>query len=313
MVTLYLPSEYLPAEEPRGDVPFTPHESGKIAAAQSWIYQTWLEVRGEEGIRLATEIPETGLVVALKGTLPRDFRAAPGQFVAAVVADSVPHAGAQVQIVQNGLHARQLPNSIFMPMWTQPGLKPRDPARGDRLETLAYLGDAKNLAPELAHPAWRQKLKAKTGVDFDIRGGGRWHDYSDIDCLLGIRDFSSARQIHKPAAKLHNAWLAGVPFIGGGDSAYRAERKSEYDYFEAHSPDEVIEQVQRLKTEPGLAARMREQAAVRSAECSRDAMRRRWLWILTVELPRRQAEWKGGAFFWAAQRARFWLDEKLRS
>jgi len=312
MITFYLPSQYVPAPAKSGQAFFTPVGDGKAAAGQSWIYQTWLELKDEPGVTLANELPSAGLIIAMAGNLPRSFRAAPEQFVAAIVADSLPHPGAQVQIVQNRRHAEKLRGSIFMPHWPQPCLIPRDAARGERFETLAYFGDIKNLAPELAGEAWQRQLIDETGVRFEIRGAGRWHDFSDVDAVLAIRDFSCATQIHKPPTKLYNAWLAGVPFIGGADSAYQAERRSEWDYMEAGSADEVIELVRRLKDDPALRARIQNQAAARSAECSRARIRERWRGLIGSELPRLRDVWAGGEWGWMRQRVRFWVDEKFR-
>ena len=36
--------------------------------------------------------------------------------------------------------------------------------------------------------------------------------------MVAIRGFGRSSYVHKPATKLYNAWLAGVPFIGGMDS-----------------------------------------------------------------------------------------------
>jgi len=163
-----------------------------------------VELRGAADARLVTELPEQGIIVTLSNLLPEGFRAARGQFIAAVAADFLPHPGAQFQILQNKAHAQRLPGSGFMPHWPQPGLIPRHPDRGERFETAAFLGDRSNLPPELADPLFTARLWEKTGLRFEIRDNTRWHDYSDVDLVIAIRDFSSARHLHKPATKLYN-------------------------------------------------------------------------------------------------------------
>ena len=99
-------------------------------------------------------MPEEGTIVTLSNFLHPNFRASNKQFVAAAVADFLPHAGAQIQILQNAAHARLFLGSVFIPHWPQPNLIPRDPARGDRFETLAYFGDSQNLAVEKSPGSW---------------------------------------------------------------------------------------------------------------------------------------------------------------
>src|SRR5690606_40162519 len=50
--------------------------------------------------------------------------------------------------------------------WPQPGLEPRDPARGDRLERVAYKGFVANLHPELASGEFARALAAR-GLAWD--------------------------------------------------------------------------------------------------------------------------------------------------
>ena len=114
---------------------------GKSASAQAWLFQTWEAVRGAVDSSIVDRIPDSGIVVTLSNFLPPGFRASKKQFIAAVVADFLPHPGAQLQVVQNAAHAKRLPGSVFMPHWPQPNHIPRDSARGDRFETLAFFGD----------------------------------------------------------------------------------------------------------------------------------------------------------------------------
>ena len=143
-----------------------------------------------------------------------------------------------------------------MPHWSQPNLIPRDPSREDRFETVAFLGDPCNLAPELADPQFAKLLRQETGATFETRGAERWHDFSDVDVVLAIRDFSSAKHLHKPATKLYNAWLAGVPLIAGSDSAFQAEGSIGEDYLIARSPEDCIRLLKRLHKQPSYRRRI---------------------------------------------------------
>src|SRR5690606_12799758 len=128
---------------------------------------------------------------------------------------------------------------------------PRDPQRGDRFETLGFFGDETNLAPELRDPAWRAQLE-NLGVRLEVFHADRWHDYREVDGVVAIRGFGPSPYLHKPATKLYNAWLAGVPFIGGRDSAYAGDGTVGKNFLQAATPDELLQQVCRLKENPDL-------------------------------------------------------------
>ena len=291
---------------------------GKSASAQAWLYQTWVELRTSCDCSFVTELPNSGTIITLSNLLPKGFRAAPTQFVVAVAADFLPHPGAQLQIVQNTAHTRRLSGSVFMPHWPQPNLIPRDSRRGERFETAAFFGDPSNLLLELADPRFASRLQAETGVQLEIRDADQWHDYSDVDLVLAIRDFSHARYLHKPATKLYNAWLAGVPLIGSSDSAYAAEALAGSDYLVARSADECIRLIQRLRDNPSLRKRIVESGEKKSASRSRDAVRERWREFFAVELPEQVRQWElksclGKRLFWATQEGLLFMDRKLRS
>lgn len=293
-------------------------EGGKSASVQAWVFQTWAELGASCDCALVTELPASGAIFTLSNLLPEGFRASPRQFVAAVTADFLPHPGAQLQIVQNAAHARRLPGSVFMPHWPQPNLIARDPMRGEHFETAAFLGDPSNLPPELADHGFASRLQSETGLRLEIRGPDRWHDYSDVDLVLAVRDFSGFRHLHKPATKLYNAWLAGIPFIGGSDSAYAAEAREGSDYLAARSADECIQLIKQLRDNPSLRNRLVESGQKKSAARSRDAVREMWKRFCTVELPERVQQWEAMSsfekrLFWMTQGILLFLDRKFRS
>ena len=257
--------------------PVTLEAEGKTATAQAWIYQTWLRLSqaGAEA-ELVDRIPEEGVVITLNGWLAPDYRSPRGAFVAGIVADGLPHPGADLQIVQNLWHAQRLPFSVFMPHWTQPGLVPRDAMRGDKLENVCFFGNPANLATGLREAHWSTKLRESTGASFGIRGAEKWHDYRDVDAIVAVRGFGRGKQPQKPATKLYNAWLAGVPFIGGRDTAYAAEGTAGEDYLVATSPEEVIAQVKRLRDEAGLRTRLVEAGKRRATTRQEESLVNQW-------------------------------------
>jgi len=289
-VQFYLPGDLMPSAERQRAWEKGEHQvleqGGKAACAQCWIYQTWLHLR-QAGIDvgLTHRLPNEGAVLAITGNLPPSWHPPHDLFVAGIVADGLPHPRAHLHIVQNAAHAKRLPRSTFMPLWPQPGLLPRDTARGGRMECVAFFGDSGNAARELTDPDWQNELHRATGVRFEIRGADRWHDYSDVDAVIAVRDFGGGRQLHKPATKLYNAWLAGVPFIGGADSAYAAEGQAGVDYLVARSPEDVIAHLKRLGSDQSLRTRLVENGRTKSLERTPAAITGMWRDLVVERIP----------------------------
>lgn len=310
-VHFYLPAQYHPSPEVArqwqdGTLREIP-AGGRIACSQGWIYQTWAQLNGRADVELTDHLPETGVIVAMSNSLHTNFRANDSQFVVAVAADYEPHPGAQLQILQNP--AAKLTHSVFMPHWPMPGLIPRDPARGDRFENLAFFGAPENLAPGIAETKW-------PGIELRIPPSSQWQDFSEVDGVIGIRDFTTATHARKPATKLYNAWLAGAIFLGGRDAALRGERRSELDYLEAHSLAELTAVIERLQKDPELRRAMMANALKRAEEVSPAATRARWLDFITTKLPQHVADWNQRSslscrWFWEAQRLNLAIRKRL--
>ncbi|TSA29349.1 MAG: glycosyltransferase family 1 protein [Verrucomicrobiaceae bacterium] len=320
--TFYLPEKYLPdgpgRDAWRSGAIRNLEESGKIACAQCWIYQTWIALSAA-GIpsELSSEVPKEGILLALSGFFNDSWRPPKGVFFADIVADYLPHPSARLHILQNKAHTRRLPHSVFMPLWTQPNLVARDPARGGVFENICFLGDPGNLAPELRSKEWAAALEKDFGLRLDIRQADRWHDYSDVDCVLAIRDFTKSRQLHKPATKLYNAWLAGVPFIGGRDSAYASDGRCGVDYLRADSPEQLLSHLRRLKEDPEFRMRLVDEGARAGAGFTREMTLRRWEGLVSETLPAAARKYAAAskiqrALSNAAHRVVVGVDRRLR-
>ena len=255
-VSFYFSPEYAPAfDDPLTwlEPEIVPcHHSGHCGTTENWIYQSWARLK-QVGIisTLSLKMPSQGIVFALGSSLAKASRAPCEMCLIDIVADATPHPGAHAYIVQNRIQQKYIPNSFFIPHWPQPKMIPRFPDRGRRFENIAFFGDPCNLAPELQTPEWKDHLRRSLGLSFTIKSTVEWHDYSQVDCVVAIRSFSGSRHLSKPATKLYNAWLAGVPFIGGRDIAYADEGTPEKNYLIATSPEEVLTHLRRLK-EDGL-------------------------------------------------------------
>jgi hypothetical protein len=295
-VYFYLPEKYLPdagrQEAWKSGTITRLEEGGKIASAQSWIYQTFLALEAAGvAVRLVHEVPERGIIVTLSGLVGTAWRPGPEVFFADIVADYVPHPGGHCHLVQNSLQARRIAAAVFQPHWPHPNLLPRDPARGERFERLAFFGDPANLAPELRTPEWTEQLRQRTGLDLAVVGADGWHDYREVDCVLAVRRFGREEFFHKPATKLYNAWLAGVPFVGGQDSAYRGDGHPGRNYLAAGSPGELVDALERLAKEPAVRGELVAAGRQAAQAFTREAVLARWRTLVEEILPGAAVRW----------------------
>jgi len=249
----------------------------------SWTFQTYLRLQAHDyPCLLVDEMPEEGIVVAHRSDLPFNTTPSPHQVFATTLGDAGWHPYAQAQIIQNRNHPAGVENTFFMHHWTQPGLVPRDEERGDAFENVGYFGHPDQLADILHNPKWEQFL-AKRGLNWIPvhKGSDRQSDYSDIDLIVAIRSFDGRSYDFKPATKLHNAWLAGVPAILGPESAYQAERTHELDYLEASTYEELCHHVDRLNDQSSLRRKLRTRAQKRAKEISPEGKAKSWWELLT--------------------------------
>jgi hypothetical protein len=321
-VHFYLPERYLPdpgrQEAWRSGKITQLEEAGKIACAQCWIYQTWLALeRSGFPANLTHSLPSDGTLVALTNCVSADFRASERVFFVGVVADHVAHPRAHLHLVQNKAHAQRLWSSAFMPLWPHPNLIPRNPARLDRFENVCFFGESANLARELADSSWRKRLRDKLGLNFVVCGADRWHDYSEADCVVAVRGFGRSVYIHKPATKLYNAWLAGVPFIGGMDSAYAADGRPGRDFLQASTTDELFARIRVLQERPALREQLVAAGKISARNFSFEATLDRWKRLLDHTVPELAARWRrksvaGRRVVLALQTVSVWLDTRLR-
>jgi hypothetical protein len=203
-----------------------------------------------------------------------------------------------------------------MPLWPHPNLLPRESARGTTFENICFFGDKQNLAPELRDPNWRSQLN-ELGLDLKIHGADHWHDYREADGVIAVRDFGFSRHLHKPGTKLYNAWLAGVPFLGGRDSAYAGDGCPGENYLRATTPEELLTHIRRLKEDITLRTRLTDAGHVAGKGFTPAATLERWQNLVTRDLPPLAEDWRrrgslSRRTFYFAQKVRVWRDRTFR-
>ena len=290
---------YLPQKDWLDDMPEQPdvywEQFGK--GIYCWTLQTYLYLKADGfPCNLVGTIPDEGIVIAHRDSFPYELRPTPKVLMVCIKPDRNPHPYAQLQVVQNSQDAKKLKNSYYISHWRQPGLIPRHPERGDRFENIGYFGISFNLAPELKAASWSKPLE-ELGLNWEIIPKNRWYDYSNIDAVVAVRNFQKQDYTQKPATKLYNAWHAGVPAILGKESAFQSERKSEFDYFEVSSVDDVITVLKHLKDSLQLCQKVRENSKVRAKDIEPQNVVRQWRNFLTDVAIVEYERWHGSSPF----------------
>lgn len=123
-------------------------------------------------------------------------------------------------------------------------------------------------------------------------GAHMWHDYRHADVVLAVRNLTAKDALAKPASKLVNAWLAGVPAILGPEPAYREIRRSDLDYIEVKTAQEALDALARLRSTPGLYQAMVENGRKRGADFTEPATVRRWVDLLDGPVHEAYCAWQ---------------------
>ncbi len=249
-----------------------------------WVLQSFLFLKAAGlPVTLCNEVPPSGVIVTHCDCVDYGFRPTPEQFLIVLLVDrEVPHPRARLHLVHNPL--QRLPLGLrheYMPPWTQIGLVPRAETRGDRFETVGYFGYAENLHPDIVADTFQAEMR-RLGLRLVVPPPAAWHDFSEIDCVVAIRNFGrDVSHLNKPSLKLFNAWVAGVPAILGHETAYRREGDPGQGYLEATSPDELLRALQTLKGDPARRRALVEHGRQAVKEFSVERTVERWRALLS--------------------------------
>ncbi len=193
-----------------------------------------------------------------------------------VRADRAPVAACDIAIVQNGLAMREGEHHI--PLWPQPGLIARDPARGTSIHRIAYHGRTGTAPRWFSDPAFHRELAAR-GMVF-VAETDRWEDYRCVDVAVAAREDSASLLATKPATKVYNAWIAGVPLLAMGEPAYLEVKRTGLDFIEIKSGEDVIGAIDVLRKSPALYEAMVANGRERGRDYDVAAIRERWISFL---------------------------------
>jgi len=270
---------------------------------RAWMLQTYLRLRAAGfPCELVDRIPRDGLLFfhsKHERAVRRGFPRGGAPILIGARADNREALAAEFEVVQNGAFARA-GRRFWIPNWPQPGLVARDPARATTVRRVAYKGFLSNLDPAFRSPAWESFL-AQRGIEWVVdareyeaeatdRAALDWADFAAVDLIVAVRKPERKTEFSKPATKLVNAWLAGVPALLGPEYAYRELRRSELDYLEVDSVAAAERAVDRILADPLLYRRMVEHGHERAREFDAAALVARWIALAGAELPALAAE-----------------------
>ena len=280
-----------------------------VGGRNSWVAQTYLRTRAHFlsrgwSVRIADHFEPGAITIAHRDDV-NEFRArAHESFLVVVRADRAPVAACDLAIVQNRIAPAA--HERFLPLWPQPGLQARDPARGSRILRIAYQGRA------LTAPAWfreegLRRALARRGATFEVRTSG-WDDYRDIDLVVAAREDGSTMLAVKPATKIYNAWLAQVPALAMPEPAYNELRRTPLDFIEIRGGEDVVNAVDLLRANPRLYEAMVANGIARGRGYDVESTRRRWIALFEDEVVPRYKEMRNAL----SSRRRWFLGAMAR-
>jgi hypothetical protein len=268
------------------DIARAPHRF--VGGRNSWIAQTYvrlrrpLEARGWTVTAGSRHVPGS-ITLAHRDDANEFLSGAFRSFLVIVRADRQPAMACDLAIVQNGIGA--MAHERFVPLWPQPGLVPRDVRRGTAISRIAYMGRLVSPPAWFSDPALHAAL-AERNIRFEIRTSG-WERYDDVDVVVAARDEVPTVLATKPATKLYNGWIAGVPVLAAPEPAYEELRRSSLDFLRVESARDVLAGIDRLRAQPALYRAMVANGHARAPEFDVASITARWCDLLEREaLPR---------------------------
>jgi hypothetical protein len=114
------------------------------------------------------------------------------------------------------------------------------------------------------------------GLDLVERGTNEWNNFSDVDVVLGLRDFGNRTYDTKPPTKLINAWLAGSIFIAGNDSAFFQIGKANTDWLCVKSAEQLKYNLIKLMQNEIYRYQLRTKGLLQTEKFNIDSILSRW-------------------------------------
>ncbi len=272
---------------------------------RDWTLQTYLRLRNSGyPVEISNTVPTDGLVIfhpLAEPIFDCGLARRKNVILVGTRGDCRRPMIADFEILQNGCWADEK-TRFFIPFWPQPVIIPRCRQRGSQVETVSFKGYDANVHPYYQSKGWRDwleqngiiwkhdsipcELTEKSEIQAD------WYDYSDVDVIVAFRPAPDRGKklapdyTNKPANKLYNAWIAGVPAVLAQEYAYRELRRSRLDYIEIQKSEDAKVAILKLKNDPELYQAMVENGQERAKEFAVEQITNRWAEVLFELIPR---------------------------
>ncbi|WP_158610987.1 glycosyltransferase [Aurantiacibacter spongiae] len=252
----------------------------------NWAAQSYLILREyREGMTISSAPRPERMNFAHCMTWRETVGSRGGEYRISVRADYPRLFDCDFEILQNP-NARCGPRQAYLPYWPVPGMIPRADGRRS-VERIAYGGriGKHNLDGSM------QGSSSDAVANVAVIPPDRWHDMSDVDLLVAIRDFDGNAHDNKPPSKLFNAWNAGIPLVAGTDSAFSAIGRAGVDYIRVETQQELQLALARLRSDPAHYARIVDAGRQRAVGFTREKLASQWLDVIENTIAPDYARW----------------------
>jgi glycosyltransferase involved in cell wall biosynthesis len=276
----------------------------------NWTVQTYIYLKSlNYKYKITSTLDVEGIIISHGDFLPRYIKPISNRYIVEIKPDrSLSSILSNFVITQNASdpisrgYRRLFIHSHYVDYWPQPSIIKRNKLRGRIFKNICYMGKPEQFLSNVDY--LKRELK-KIDLNFYIVPIEKWNDYSQVDVIVAVRPvfetdkkkFSSNLSLNKkPASKLINAWIAGVPAILSPDSAFLKQKKSEFDFLEARNADELVSQIRRLNDNPELIDKMIKNGFERAKEIQIEVIANQWHQIIQKKIVPNYHQWKKS--FW---------------
>lgn len=275
-----------------------------LRAGGGWLLQTYLRLRRRGCPINITSMPTGGGIVLYHSKHERKLRGIISSIAESIYvcirADRKKSYLADYEIVQNDFWDNKK-NIRHIPYWPQPGLVPRASSRGNKIANISFKGNDDNLDSFYSSEIWMSWLKNNNirwikdsspwepSKDFIV--SSNWNDYSNTDLIVAYRPPDNTKKFaykyrNKPANKVINAWIAGVPIIVGDEYAYNSIRKCKYDFIKIEKASDSLGAIEELISNPSYYEKIVKNGIDRSKEYTFEKIENIWIDFLYDKIPR---------------------------
>lgn len=209
-------------------------------------------------------------------------------FIVTIIADKKNFMPGNVSIVQNNNQIKTKTYKWVM-HWPQANLIKSNRGSETKELNIGFLGVEKNsinIRDYISDSKYFEK------INLFFKGPGEWHDYSNLDVVVAIRNFSKSESNEKPATKLLNAWKAGVLFIGGNDSAYDQIGKAGLNYIKIDNHKELVASIEEIIENKLIKQEYILQGLEASTKYEHKYIIKQWEEILNIFCVQEYSKWK---------------------